>query len=119
MAMADADDDMPRLSSHALAALREFMAESVLIHRRPGAAAAKDRLPDETEEEEEEDSRCVLPEDWRLSQFWYDPRTSFVVSQELEHLSKASDSPVACISCPSLYVELKVRSSVSVSASHS
>lgn len=115
MAMADTDDDdMPRLSSHALEALREFMAETDSIHDRPGAA--KVRLPEETEEE---DSPCVLPEDWRLSQFWYDPHTSFVVSQELQHLSKTLDSPVACISCPSLYVELKVCSSLSLSASHS
>ena len=67
---------------------------------------------EESEGTKEEELPSVLPEDWRLSQFWYDPQTSFEVSQELDFLSKSLDSPIACISCPSLYVELKVYLSI-------
>lgn len=49
----------------------------------------------------------LLTEDWRLSQFWYDSSTAQTVADELKHLSCISGSPVACIACPTLYVQLK------------
>ncbi|KAJ8754454.1 hypothetical protein K2173_005615 [Erythroxylum novogranatense] len=58
------DDDPPTLSSHTLAALKEFVEE------QNRTVAPND------EEEEVGEKVCLVAEDWRLSQFWYDPLTA-------------------------------------------
>lgn len=90
------EDDSPRLSPHTLAALQEFLATQHQEappppHPHNGAASPFD----------------IVTEDWRLSQFWYDQQTSLTVAHELDLLSRELASPVACVACPSLYLELK------------
>ncbi|CAM6039545.1 unnamed protein product [Sphagnum compactum] len=85
------DDDVPRLSSHALQALQEYMLE---------------QRGQEGEGDGEESG--MVTEDWRMSQFWYDASTSACLAAEIHHLSASQPQfRVACIACPSLFVELK------------
>ncbi|CAA3017070.1 -lysine N-methyltransferase N6AMT2 [Olea europaea subsp. europaea] len=89
----DDDDDTPMLSSQALEALKEFLAE-------------QSRLVVEASQEEEE--VALVAEDWRLSQFWYDRDTAETIAREVIILCRKVDSPaVACIACPTLYAYLK------------
>lgn len=91
----DDGDDTPMLSSQALEALKEFLAE-------------QNRLVVEAPQEEEEEVALVA-EDWRLSQFWYDRDTAETIAREVIILCQKVDSPaVACIACPTLYAYLKV-----------
>ncbi|XP_027363200.1 EEF1A lysine methyltransferase 1 [Abrus precatorius] len=81
-----ADDDEPILSSHTLAALKEFLAE----------------------QQSHSNAEVVLvSEDWRLSQFWYTPETARTVAEEVLTLCHGLHSRVACIACPTLYCYLK------------
>lgn len=89
----DDGDDTPMLSSQALEALKEFLAE-------------QNRLVVEAPQEEEV---ALVAEDWRLSQFWYDRDTAETIAREVIILCRKVDSPaVACIACPTLYAYLKV-----------
>ncbi|PON82407.1 Protein-lysine N-methyltransferase Efm [Trema orientale] len=98
------DDDPPALSSQAMAALREFLAEQ-------SQSAAE---PSNGNEGRSDSSVALVAEDWRLSQFWYDPETAETLAREVLTLcqlgSSNSDSGsplVACIACPTLYAYLK------------
>lgn len=95
---------MPQLSAHALAALQEFMRE----HSVQPADDAVDGA-EQHEGDGDGDDVTLLSEDWRMSQFWYDEATSACVAAEVSHLV-ASRPPcrVACIACPTLFVELRV-----------
>lgn len=84
-------DDIPRLSSHALAALQEFLADQ-----------------NRSMESGEREAVALVSEDWRLSQFWYDAVTAETVANEVISLCGDSSSRVACIACPTLYAYLKV-----------
>ncbi|XP_009767197.1 uncharacterized protein LOC107778505 [Nicotiana tabacum] len=97
---ADGDDDTPALSSHALEALKEFLAEQNGALAEASSAAAV--------EQQAEDDVALVTEDWRLSQFWYDRETAETVAAEVLALCRSIDSPaVACIACPTLYAYLK------------
>ncbi|KAJ4705481.1 Protein-lysine N-methyltransferase [Melia azedarach] len=85
------EDDRPMLSSQALAALQEFLAEQNQT----------------TENDTESHTVALVSEDWRLSQFWYDDVTAETVAEEVVSLCRDSDSRVACIACPTLYAYLK------------
>ncbi|GER45749.1 N(6)-adenine-specific DNA methyltransferase 2 [Striga asiatica] len=88
----DDDDDLPVLSSHALEALKEFIAE-----QSRDLAAADDA-----------EDVALVAEDWRLSQFWYDRRTAETVAAEVAALCETLSSPrVSCIACPTLYAYFK------------
>ncbi|KAL2534498.1 methyltransferase [Abeliophyllum distichum] len=88
----DDDDDPPILSSQALEALKEFLAEQ----NRPVVESP-------TAEEV-----ALVAEDWRLSQFWYDRDTAETIAREVIILCQNVGSPsVACIACPTLYAYLK------------
>ncbi|KAK6942482.1 Methyltransferase EEF1AKMT1/ZCCHC4 [Dillenia turbinata] len=90
----DDDDDPPMLSSHALEALKQFLAEQNQTIPEP--------------ETEKGPQISLLSEDWRLSQFWYQPETAESIAKEVLHLCSSIDSPrVACIACPTLFVYLK------------
>ncbi|KAL2456765.1 methyltransferase [Forsythia ovata] len=88
----DGSDDPPILSSQALEALKEFLAE-------------QNRTVAEAPPEEEV---ALVKEDWRLSQFWYDRDTAETIAREVIMLCQNVESPsVACIACPTLYAYLK------------
>lgn len=93
------DSDRPCLSSHTLAALKEFF-----LQNKPTLDPAADNVEKTENNGLQAD---LLPEDWRLSQFWYDPATAQVVAEELHYLSRLNASTVACVACPTLYVQLK------------
>lgn len=92
------DDDPPMLSSQAIEALRELLAEqNRTIDTDTGATAVAG------------DDVALLTEDWRMSQFWYDRETAESVAKEVHALCSSIESPyVACLACPTLYVYLKV-----------
>ncbi|XP_065857775.1 uncharacterized protein [Euphorbia lathyris] len=92
------DDDLPMLSSHALAALREFMEEQNQLNVDEGSTG------------ETGEKVTLITEDWRLSQFWYDPLTAETVAMEVIDLLANNSHPfprVACIACPTLYAYIK------------
>lgn len=93
------DDDPLVLSSQALAALQEFLADqnkTDTITPPPSTVDGGDKVE-------------LVTEDWRLSQFWYEPETAETVAEEVVTLSsRFSNCRVACIACPTLYVYLKV-----------
>ena len=94
---APSDDDEPALSSHTLAALKEFLAEQ----QRGSDAGGESEV-------------SLVSEDWRLSQFWYSPETATTVAEEVLALCGGGiRARVACIACPTLYAYLKVRSFLS------
>ncbi|MCD9644049.1 hypothetical protein HAX54_032021 [Datura stramonium] len=67
----EADDgDTPTLSSHALEALKEFLAEQSRALEEASSAAAEDEV-------------SLVSEDWRLSQFWYNRETAETVADEV------------------------------------
>lgn len=82
------------LTSQALAALLKFLSD------QNKTVAGEDDSDKKVE---------LVPEDWRLSQFWYEPETAETVAEEVVTLSRRfSTCRVACIACPTLYVYLKV-----------
>jgi len=96
------DDDPLVLSSQALAALREFLADQnkTVASTPPASSVAGGEESDKVE---------LVTEDWRLSQFWYEPETAETVAEEVVTLSqRIPGCRVACIACPTLYVFLKV-----------
>ncbi|XVF07454.1 hypothetical protein REPUB_Repub06bG0140100 [Reevesia pubescens] len=97
------DDEPPALSSHALAALKEFLEEqsqSLANHETVETGGGGGETGPESEV-------ALVTEDWRLSQFWYDPETARTVSQEVLSLCSEPNYRVACIACPTLYAYLK------------
>lgn len=96
-AVEDEDYDVPQLSAAALEALKEFLAEQQ--GPEPDAGEGESRVE-------------LVPEDWRLSQFWYDDRTARTLVEEVIRLASPSAGTgaagaVACIACPTLYAYLK------------
>ena len=63
------EDDPPALSSHAVAAPKEFLEEqqsqSLANHETAGVGGTGPAS-----------EVALVTEDWRLSQFWYDPETA-------------------------------------------
>ncbi|XP_014472108.1 PREDICTED: protein-lysine N-methyltransferase N6AMT2 [Dinoponera quadriceps] len=96
--MSDSDDDQPRLSSTALAALEEFLREK---------EERENFLKNVSEESQV--SGTLFGEDWQLSQFWYDDRTIETIARGALNSTPAGGR-IALISCPTLYSELKKKS---------
>uniref|UniRef100_A0A2P2J845 Protein-lysine N-methyltransferase n=1 Tax=Rhizophora mucronata TaxID=61149 RepID=A0A2P2J845_RHIMU len=104
------EDDPPMLSSHALAALKEFLEEK------------QQSVGDQTTENAERgagEKVDLVDEDWRLSQFWYDPLTAETIAEEVvlalcKNTAAGGGKPnsipntsVACVACPTLYAYIK------------
>ncbi|KAG1679703.1 EEF1A lysine methyltransferase 1 [Nymphon striatum] len=83
--MTDSDDDIPQLSVHAAAALKEFYSEQLTMQNK-----------------EEKD----IKEDWQLSQFWYDEHTANVLALEVIR-AVGPNGRVACLSTPTIYKKLR------------
>ncbi|KMT11627.1 hypothetical protein BVRB_5g109410 [Beta vulgaris subsp. vulgaris] len=101
MKVAEEEDDPPTLSPYALEALQQFL-------------SSQSKREDEQKQQQEENDGAMplLPEDWRMSQFWYSPETAISVAQEvfslLSHFPHSDVPPsVACVSCPTLFLYLK------------
>ncbi|XP_060535424.1 EEF1A lysine methyltransferase 1 [Cylas formicarius] len=80
------EDDVPRLSGHAMEALAEFYREQE--ERKAVEIAA--------------DTDFVFHEDWQLSQFWYDEDTIDKLST-VAVKAAGPNSKIALVSCPSLF----------------
>ncbi|XP_061924441.1 EEF1A lysine methyltransferase 1 [Entelurus aequoreus] len=93
--MSDSDDDVPTLSAHTLAALRDFYSQ-------------QDGSSEAAEDVNTSDHFAVgaLGEDWRLSQFWYTEDTATCLAEELLH-EAGHGGRVACVSTPSVYQKLR------------
>ncbi|XP_074841415.1 EEF1A lysine methyltransferase 1 [Carettochelys insculpta] len=92
--MGDDDDDIPRLSSHTLAALHEFYIDQ---QQKKGT---------EVSQEFKRYSVGSIEEDWQLSQFWYDDETALCLANEAI-LAAGRGGRIACVSSPSVYQKLK------------
>ncbi|CAG8504157.1 8720_t:CDS:10 [Acaulospora morrowiae] len=123
------DDDLT-LSAHALSALNEFFSEQQEQQikfeqlKQRSLNSIQNYLDTERKEFVQEDSENILTkekdekedvqevnmnyfkEDWQLSQFWYDDETTDVIIQEILDNTN-SDSQIACISTPTVFVKLK------------
>ncbi|XP_048351469.1 EEF1A lysine methyltransferase 1 [Sphaerodactylus townsendi] len=94
MKMSDTDDDVPQLSSQALAALQEFYIEE------------QQKNDIKSIEEGSHYSLGSIEENWNLSQFWYDSETALRLATEaIQAVGKGGR--IACVSTPSVYQKLK------------
>lgn len=103
----DSDDGEPRLSAHALAALREFYAEQ-------GEKEAAGEVGARAEDQDP-------PENWQLSQFWYTEETSAALAREAVDAA-GPQGRVACVCAPSVFRALlrlrKSEAAVALEDSH-
>jgi len=104
----DDDDDVPQLSAHALAALHDFYNDQQEIEE----ALEKAKLEGENNTILfKTDLAKFFPEDWQLSQFWYDESTAKKLAEEV--LEKAGpNGRVACVSSPSIFRACQVSDNV-------
>uniref|UniRef100_A0A2D4KYN8 EEF1A lysine methyltransferase 1 n=1 Tax=Micrurus paraensis TaxID=1970185 RepID=A0A2D4KYN8_9SAUR len=86
-------DDVPQLSSEALAALQEFYVE-------------QQQREAKTTDKTHSYSVGSIEENWQLSQFWYDPETAFRLAKEAIRAA-GKGGRIACVSAPSVYQKLK------------
>ncbi|XP_027445913.1 EEF1A lysine methyltransferase 1 isoform X3 [Zalophus californianus] len=85
------DDDIPRLSSHTLAALQEFYAEQ----KQQSDPGRDDKY-----------NIGIIEENWQLSQFWYSQETALRLAKEA--IAAAGEGGrIACVSAPSVYQKLR------------
>nr|XP_057939022.1 EEF1A lysine methyltransferase 1 [Doryrhamphus excisus]XP_057939023.1 EEF1A lysine methyltransferase 1 [Doryrhamphus excisus]XP_057939024.1 EEF1A lysine methyltransferase 1 [Doryrhamphus excisus]XP_057939025.1 EEF1A lysine methyltransferase 1 [Doryrhamphus excisus] len=89
------DDDVPTLSEHTLAALRDFYTEQE-TRSGPGVESTPS----------EQFAVGAVGEDWRMSQFWYTDETATRLAEELLH-EAGEGGRIACVSAPSVYQKLK------------
>jgi len=94
----DSDDDTPKLSANALAALQSF------LQSEEAEAARFEELANEAD-------KGFVPfieafkEDWNLSQFWYTEATAETLAQFVKSIAP-TDGMVVCVSCPTLFFHL-------------
>ncbi|XP_004774383.1 EEF1A lysine methyltransferase 1 isoform X1 [Mustela putorius furo] len=90
--MSDSDDeDIPQLSSHALAALQEFYAEQ----KQQSDPGRDDKY-----------NIGIIEENWQLSQFWYSQDTALRLATEAV-AAAGERGRIACVSAPSVYQKLR------------
>ncbi|XP_044256592.1 EEF1A lysine methyltransferase 1 [Tribolium madens] len=88
--MSDEEDDKPQLSASTFQALQEFYKEQ---EEREKRFLSSDENP-------------TLDENWQLSQFWYDDKTTEnLVNVALKEVGP--EGKIALVSCPTLYKKMK------------
>ena len=90
------NDDVPTLSAETFAALQQFYKEE--DERESIKLSTKDNP-----------AICDMSsfnEDWNLSQFWYDDKTSEILAKECIRIA-GTGGKIACISAPSAYTAIK------------
>ncbi|XP_013780059.1 EEF1A lysine methyltransferase 1-like [Limulus polyphemus] len=85
----ESDDEHPQLSSETLLALQEFYNEQAAKLSQKGGNGNFD-----------------VDEDWQLSQFWYDDKTSEILAMKTLNVT-GPFGRIACISCPSVFKKLQ------------
>lgn len=102
--MHDEENDIPQLSGDTLQLLREFHSE------RDAHAKLFEDLKAQAEDNFETGNAKltmdIFSEDWNASQFWYTDSTARALARQLLE-DVDSDSAVAVISAPSVYVQLR------------
>ncbi|CAG7829130.1 unnamed protein product [Allacma fusca] len=91
------DDDVPQLRADTLAALQEFLQSRVDSETQPS-----DNNSENQERLFQKDLSESFPEDWQMSQFWYDDHTSNTLAAEVLRLA-GDKGNIACLSCPSIF----------------
>ncbi|GAB7356123.1 hypothetical protein MBLNU459_g6722t2 [Dothideomycetes sp. NU459] len=97
------DDDLPALNSSALAALQEF------YHERDTREKQFEDLKAAAENEFDDSkplSMSLFTESWQDSQFWYSDQTATVLAEQLLD-GATSQSRIAVVSAPSVYIQLR------------
>ena len=99
----DDDNDIPQLSAETFSALQEFYKE-----QEQKEITVKE-LNSVLDNEGDIKGIKPLPEDWQLSQFWYDEETAFDLAKEVVRAAEliGDSASVACVSCPTLYCAIK------------
>ncbi|ODN02357.1 Protein-lysine N-methyltransferase N6AMT2, partial [Orchesella cincta] len=85
-------------------ALRELLEKSTVSDpndNAPAAGGSDEQLGSGKTELFNNDLNKTFPEDWQLSQFWYDEKTSKTLANEV--LRQAQKGKIACLSCPSIF----------------
>jgi EEF1A lysine methyltransferase 1 len=94
------------LSSNTLKVLEEFLQEQLIYEGRfhqqatmklANTSMMKNPLIDF--------SMDLFKEDWQLSQFWYDDKTTSILAEEILRVTTIG-SRIACICAPSIYCKL-------------
>lgn len=93
------DDDDIQLSSASLAALQDFLKEQSQREAKMMAITTAQSNHIDMDD---------FGEDWQLSQFWYSVKTRDTLAQEMIKATE-KNARVGCLSSPSVYVHLKVR----------
>ncbi|KAI9822898.1 MAG: hypothetical protein M1832_002923 [Thelocarpon impressellum] len=100
---ADEDEDEPvTLSAAAAEALKEFYQEE--DSRQKQFEDLKAQVDDEVKQQDL--TIEAFAEDWNASQFWYDDETATTLAKQLLK-DATSDSRVAVVSAPSVFVKVK------------
>jgi len=102
----DEDDDVPQLSNSTLVALQQFLSEQQVVQEATG-----NPFQDKKSQLFENDLSVSFPEDWQMSQFWYDQETSELLAAEVMRLTGEFGKAV-CVSCPSVFRACKSNQNV-------
>lgn len=92
------------LSSSTLKVLEEFLQEQLVYEERVHQQQALMKLADRNSAIVDF-SMDLFKEDWQLSQFWYDEKTTSILAEEILRVTSV-DSRIACICAPSVYGKL-------------
>ncbi|PSK54095.1 hypothetical protein B9Z65_7901 [Elsinoe australis] len=103
MAMTEDDDETPRLDPSTLAALQDFYSERDTRQKQfeDLKTAAEDGFSGNANI-----SMDMFGEDWNASQFWYTEATADTLAEQLLD-GATSDTNIAVISAPSVYVAIR------------
>ena len=93
--MSEDENDAPTLSAETFAALEQFYKEE--DEREAIKISAKENVTTDM---------TNFNEDWNLSQFWYDDKTSEILARECVRIA-GDKGQIACISAPSAYTAIK------------